>query len=60
MKSQIVKDAWLHGEYSFFPADVAACSGGASVADPYEAYGEMLMDEDKDDEMDKDEMWMDV
>ena len=54
---QIVKNAWLHGEYSFFPADVAAHSGGALVADPYDAHDEMLMDEE--DEMDEDEMLMD-
>jgi hypothetical protein len=42
MDEQIVKNAWLHGEYSFFPVDVAARSG-ASIADSYEAHAEMLM-----------------
>jgi hypothetical protein len=54
-----VKNAWLHGEYSLFPADVAAHSGGALVADPYEAHDEMLMgkdeEEDEEEEMDKDD-----
>ena len=59
MDEQIVKNAWLHGEYSFFPADVAAHSGGAPVADPYEAHDEMLMGEDEEDEeeeMDEDDI----
>ena len=57
MDEQIVKNARLHGEYSFFPADVAV--RGAPVADPYEAHDEMLMgdgeDEDKENEMDEDD-----
>ena len=55
MDEQIVKNAWLHGEYSFFPADVAARSG-ASIADSYEAHAEMLMrevEEDEEDEIEK-------
>jgi DDE superfamily endonuclease len=52
MDEQIVKNVWLHGEYSFFPVDVAARSG-ASIADPYEAHAEMIMREDKEDKEDE-------
>jgi hypothetical protein len=51
MDEQIVKNTWLHGEYSFFPLDVAARC--ASVADPFDAHDEMLMREDKEEEEDE-------
>jgi DDE superfamily endonuclease len=54
MDEQIVKNSWLHGEYSFFPSDVAARSAGASLAtDPYKAHDEMLLGEDEEDEEDE-------
>jgi DDE superfamily endonuclease len=61
----IVKNAWLHGEYSFFPADVAAHR--APVADLYEAHDEMLMGDDEvdndveeemEDEDEKESAWL--
>jgi DDE superfamily endonuclease len=52
MEEQIVKNAWLHGEYSFFPSDVAARSG-KSIDDPYDAHGERLFAEDEEDEEDE-------
>lgn len=65
---QIVRNAWLHRDYSLFPADVAA--RGATVADPYDAHDERLLAEDEDtdeeeenemeDEEDADEMRMAV
>ena len=57
LDEQIVKNAWLHHEYSFFPVDVAArsCSGGA---DPYDAHDERLLAEDEDTD-EEEEMPMD-
>ena len=60
---QIVRNAWLHREYSLFPADVAV--RGATVADPYDAHDETLLgdDEEEENEMedeDADEMRMAV
>jgi hypothetical protein len=53
MDEQIVKNSWLHGEYSFFPSDVAARSGASLAADPYKAHDEMLLGEDEEDEEDE-------
>ena len=50
MDEQIVKNAWLRHDYSFFPVDVAARSG---VADPYDAHDERLLAEDEEDEEDE-------
>ena len=57
MDEKIVKNAWLHRKYSFFPVNVAACScsGGA---DPYDAHDETLLAEDKDTD-EEEEMPMD-
>jgi hypothetical protein len=55
LDEQIVKNAWLHRDYSFFPADVAARSGGA---DPYDAHDERLLAEDEDTD-EEEEMPMD-
>ena len=51
---QIVKNAWLHREYSLFPADVAV--RGATVADPYDAHDETLLGDDEEDEEEENEM----
>jgi hypothetical protein len=53
MDEEIVKNSWLHGEYSFFPADVAARS--AAKADAATAFDQMLGDDDDDDDDEEDD-----
>ena len=59
LEEGIVKNAWLHGEYSFFPADVAARSSQAARSSPvvppvvpYEQNdNDEMFDSDEEDEM---------